>query len=932
MVRLASTIAGTCVAALVLSGCAGRSALGSDDSAGPTYLTASTIYLQEGDHEAAANRIEELRDAIAEIRGATHSGWIGRQDDVTGYLGELMGGTFKAREGERPAAALARLMDTHGPKLFGIDSSDLKFGPTLTTPGVDAAAIRATQRFHGLQVLDGSLVFGLARPGGHLLSTSARGRVFPRINVETRPAIGAARAVQIAERDADSTTASTPNLVIVPDGVGILAWQVHLIDTGGAITVPGGAVDYFVDAASGKVVEVRSVAANAQPTQTSTARTASYGRLKAAPIGSSVTVTGVDPQGRPLSAIGMQAADGVHLQDNTVPTYDPTTDEGSIVTYTAQDQPELSKSVPYVERDTSVRDPEAMAAHAFSRKVYDYLARLGWKSWDNKGSTLVSVVNSEWEPVRCNAMFLESFMLYGNPCRSPYGNAEMVEIDTAGHEITHGVTASSAGLVYSGQSGALNEAFSDYFGNVIGNRTKGKDDSAFSEDACVALSRPVPEIACGSSRDGVIATRELLNGTKFEDYLRLLSLPSRLRGVVPGAQDEGGVHLNSAIWNNALWTIRTRLARVDGTTMLKSALVKKFDAAVFHALTRRLGPTSGFVDAGNAVVESAGSDATVRAIARRTLDANGICAACSNAGLHGAPVAPGTATQVAPAVNDDKVVWIERVGNGSTPHGLDVSGAPRTLAHTASTVDVVFAGSAVVALEERDNGSYVLVHYPRLGRSKRISEVGKSTMLAGLGGSNEGAAWAVSETGTIYFISKRGRISTTRPNEIQGHTVTAVGTGKGVVGFGTDDGRVFTWTPGKDAVQVGKLDSDIRVAATYGKHILAIDDNRTARLFDSAARTTTDLSSSASIFGGAVNEHGAVWANNIGRLHGRVEDLFSYGSSDTDLYRFAFGTHITSRMKQRGQQGFPALSGNRLVWQESGLGGDTIFSARITGH
>ncbi|MET8419933.1 hypothetical protein ABZV41_30790 [Streptomyces sp. NPDC005098] len=37
-----------------------------------------------------------------------------------------------------------------------------------------------------------------------------------------------------------------------------------------------------------------------------------------------------------------------------------------------------------------------------------------------------------------------------------------VGLDVVGHEMTHGVTEHSAGLVYLNQSGALNEAISDY--------------------------------------------------------------------------------------------------------------------------------------------------------------------------------------------------------------------------------------------------------------------------------------------------------------------------------------------------------------------------------------------------------------------------------------------------------------------------------------
>ena len=43
----------------------------------------------------------------------------------------------------------------------------------------------------------------------------------------------------------------------------------------------------------------------------------------------------------------------------------------------------------------------------------------------------------------------------------------LVALDIAGHEMSHGVTSRSADLVYSGESGGLNEATSDIFGTMV---------------------------------------------------------------------------------------------------------------------------------------------------------------------------------------------------------------------------------------------------------------------------------------------------------------------------------------------------------------------------------------------------------------------------------------------------------------------------------
>lgn len=56
-------------------------------------------------------------------------------------------------------------------------------------------------------------------------------------------------------------------------------------------------------------------------------------------------------------------------------------------------------------------------------------------------------------------------MTYGDGDGSTY--LPLVAMDVAGHEMTHGVTSNSAKLIYSGQSGGLNEATSDIFGTMV---------------------------------------------------------------------------------------------------------------------------------------------------------------------------------------------------------------------------------------------------------------------------------------------------------------------------------------------------------------------------------------------------------------------------------------------------------------------------------
>ncbi|WP_354637791.1 M4 family metallopeptidase [Kitasatospora camelliae] len=55
-------------------------------------------------------------------------------------------------------------------------------------------------------------------------------------------------------------------------------------------------------------------------------------------------------------------------------------------------------------------------------------------------------------------------MIYGD---GDVGAKPFTEIDVAGHEMSHGVTAATAGLIYSGDAGGLNEATSDIMGTMV---------------------------------------------------------------------------------------------------------------------------------------------------------------------------------------------------------------------------------------------------------------------------------------------------------------------------------------------------------------------------------------------------------------------------------------------------------------------------------
>ena len=113
------------------------------------------------------------------------------------------------------------------------------------------------------------------------------------------------------------------------------------------------------------------------------------------------------------------------------------------------------------------------------------------------------------------------------------------------HELTHAVTERTAGLVYQGQPGALNESVSDVFAACSEQRLLGQ--SAAEADWLIGAELFLP---------GVAAPRRCATwprpGTAYDDpRLGKDPQPAHLDDYVETTDDNGGVHINSGIPNRA---------------------------------------------------------------------------------------------------------------------------------------------------------------------------------------------------------------------------------------------------------------------------------------------------------------------------------------------------------------------------------------------
>ncbi len=203
-------------------------------------------------------------------------------------------------------------------------------------------------------------------------------------------------------------------------------------------------------------------------------------------------------------------------------------DGGGIQTFSLRNGTNYNNAVDITSNSTNfTSNATGVQAHFGAERTYKYFQQKhGRNSYNNAGATIKSYVSYSSNYV--NAFWDGSRMTYGDGDGVSYG--PLVSLDICGHEITHGVTEYSANLVYSYQSGALNESFSDIFGESIEKFASGSNDWLMGED-----------IGAGGSGG---ALRSMKNPKAYGD-------PDTYLGTnwYGGSGDSGGVHTNSGVQN-----------------------------------------------------------------------------------------------------------------------------------------------------------------------------------------------------------------------------------------------------------------------------------------------------------------------------------------------------------------------------------------------
>jgi len=207
----------------------------------------------------------------------------------------------------------------------------------------------------------------------------------------------------------------------------------------------------------------------------------------------------------------------------------------------------------------------AISAHVYVAQAYEYfLNTFGRNSYDDNGGSINTI--SYYPEEANNAFYLgEGVVGFGSGNGSSY-LPWSGSLDIAAHEFSHGVTASTAGLIYEFQPGALNESYSDFFGCMV-----DRDDWTTAEE--IALWSGGFLRSLENPHDGV-------NPNLFEFGYQPMHMDEYV--FTDYAWDFGAVHYNSGIPNHAGYLVSEAISR------------EKAEQIWYRTLTTYLTPNSSF--------------------------------------------------------------------------------------------------------------------------------------------------------------------------------------------------------------------------------------------------------------------------------------------------------------------------------------------------
>lgn len=448
------------------------------------------------------------------------------------------------------------------------------------------AVERADQYYGGVRV-HGADISRQLDDQGVLLSVF--GNLYDGIDISTDPKLtpDEVRTRVAALAGAEQAESTAPELVVLPgDEAGFrLAWRMR------AVTPQVDIIQYFLDAASGDVLREYS------------------DRHTQSAVGRAVGVLGDSKKISVTGSNGTFTARDL-LRPPVIETEDMKGDPIRTINY-LRGFLSLGPADLATTTDNNWTDGAVGDAHVYAGYTYDYyFKRFGRRGLDDNNIRIRSLAN----PVRRTAadlaryfgsfpdFFVNAFyagggvMVYGvglPPGFTLGGRAWNFlsgSLDVVAHELTHGLTEFTSNLVYRNESGALNEAFSDIIGTSAEFFFQPAGNGSLKADYLLGEDVVTP---------GGLRSMENPGAYGHPDHYSRRFL---------GTADNGGVHINSGIANQAFYlAIEGGANRTSGLEVqgVGSANRDQIEKIFFRAFTQLLPSNATFAVARAASIQAA---------------------------------------------------------------------------------------------------------------------------------------------------------------------------------------------------------------------------------------------------------------------------------------------------------------------------------------
>lgn len=445
---------------------------------------------------------------------------------------------------------------------------------------------RVQQYYNNIPVYGNSVVLGVDENGNALGLTSNTSVVQ---DVDTAPSISLSEAQKSLEeflegqKPKDMAFYSPNELVIytLDDGENILVYNIvasFSIDNGEQRNF-----ECFVDAHTGEVIKLLSL-----------------------DLYEVVDAEGKDSTGNNRDFIVNQKSSSEYiLQDETrnINIYNVGNNPLTYKFYDSNNNPAKTyESIEYVEYLSDGKkvqivsnsanqwdDSSAITLMANLKDTYDFYDKILSRKGTNGKKNIINGFYNDSMPSMgsYNAYCWGTALYWQNEVLLSFGTDNEISVDTVGHEYTHGVERSISGMEYEGESGAIMEAYSDIFGELVED---------YSIDGIM-----------DGDCDWIHGRRNMVDPSKNKypskyngKYFR--SIENKLDRHGNSKNDYGGVHTNNTVLSHAAYLM---FNGIDGNENMK--LNTEMLSKIWYRSLLLLHSDSTFEQCANSVYKSAQS-------------------------------------------------------------------------------------------------------------------------------------------------------------------------------------------------------------------------------------------------------------------------------------------------------------------------------------